>query len=84
LKFIVNFLKIASRVGLGISAQDVHNLIIWGNHSNTQFPDASHASVTIDGKDVKVADAIKDDHWLKNEFISVRLFFFTAVPHFVF
>lgn len=62
--------QIAARIGLGISAQDVHNLIIWGNHSNTQFPDASHATVTIGGKEIKVADAVKDDQWLKNEFIS--------------
>ena len=27
---------------------NVKNVIIWGNHSSTQFPDASHA--TINGK----------------------------------
>jgi malate dehydrogenase len=63
--------QIASRVGQGVSAQDVHNVIIWGNHSNTQFPDISHATVSLNGKDVKVSDAVKDDHWLKNEFISI-------------
>ena len=61
--------QIAARVK--VSAQDVHNVIIWGNHSNTQFPDVGHASVHVAGKEVKVADAVKDDNWIKNEFISV-------------
>jgi len=62
--------QIASRVGQGISAQDVHNVIIWGNHSNTQFPDASHATISLPGQELKAPDVVKDDHWLKNEFIS--------------
>lgn len=61
--------QIASRVG--VSAQDVHNVIIWGNHSSTQFPDATHATVHIAGKEVKAYDAVKDDSWLKGDFISV-------------
>jgi malate dehydrogenase len=61
--------QIANRVG--VSAQDVRNIIIWGNHSSTQFPDVSHATVTIGGSDVKVPDAVKDENWLKTEFISV-------------
>jgi len=62
--------QIACRLGSGVSAQDIHNVIIWGNHSNTQFPDATHATVTLNGNEVKVSDALKDDHWLKNDFIS--------------
>lgn len=62
--------QIASRLGPGVSAQDVHNVIIWGNHSNTQYPDVTHATVNINGQATKVTEAIKDDHWLKNEFIT--------------
>ena len=29
----------------GVDVVDVKNVIIWGNHSSTQFPDASHATV---------------------------------------
>ena len=29
----------------GVAMEDVKNVIIWGNHSSTQFPDASHAMV---------------------------------------
>jgi malate dehydrogenase len=61
--------QIAARVGVG--AQNVHNVIIWGNHSSTQFPDASHATVSVGGKEVKAYDAVKDDAWLKGDFISV-------------
>jgi malate dehydrogenase len=63
--------QIAARLGSGVSAQDIHNVIIWGNHSNTQFPDATHATVTLHGNEVKVSEALKDDHWLKNDFISI-------------
>ena len=56
------------------------NIIIWGNHSSTQFPDAAHGYVDLGGEKVPVYDAVKDDAWLKGEFIKVtqhscRLFF---------
>ena len=47
------------------------NVIIWGNHSSTQFPDASKGSVNMNGQSVPVVDALKDDAWLKNDFITV-------------
>jgi hypothetical protein len=56
---------------VGVSAQDVHSVIIWGNHSSTQFPDVRHALVKVKGAEVKVMDAVKDDAWLKGDFISV-------------
>ena len=49
------------------------NVIIWGNHSSTQFPDARSATVTVDGKETPVYDAVKDDNWLKNDFVAVEL-----------
>lgn len=52
-----------------VSISDVRNVIIWGNHSSTQFPDASHALVQIDGKSVNVADAVKNPDFLGREFI---------------
>ena len=61
--------QIAERVG--VTALDVKNVIIWGNHSSTQFPDVTHASVTINGTTCNVMDAVKDDNWIKNDFITV-------------
>uniref|UniRef100_A0A8C2F909 Malate dehydrogenase n=1 Tax=Cyprinus carpio TaxID=7962 RepID=A0A8C2F909_CYPCA len=55
----------------GISANSVKNMIIWGNHSSTQYPDIHHCKVNVQGKDVTAFDAVKDDAWLKGEFISV-------------
>ncbi len=43
----------------------VKNVIIWGNHSNTQYPDWHHA--TIDG--VAAAKAVNDDAWLKGPYL---------------
>lgn len=55
---------------LGIPVSDVKNVIIWGNHSGTQFPDVRHATATVNGQQVPVYDAIKDDDYLKGDFIS--------------
>ncbi|KAK4313524.1 hypothetical protein Pmani_015139 [Petrolisthes manimaculis] len=60
--------QIAQR--LGIPVTDVKNIIIWGNHSSTQFPDVRHASATVNGQKVSVYDAIKDDSYLKGDFIT--------------
>jgi len=49
----------------GVDSTDVEGVVIWGNHSNTQFPDWQHA--TIGGK--AAADVIGDVPWLKDVFI---------------
>jgi malate dehydrogenase len=49
----------------GVPVTEVKNLAIWGNHSATQFPDFGHA--TISGR--PAVDVIKDDAWLKGDFI---------------
>uniref|UniRef100_F7CZS6 Malate dehydrogenase n=1 Tax=Equus caballus TaxID=9796 RepID=F7CZS6_HORSE len=55
---------------LGVTSDDVKNVIIWGNHSSTQYPDVNHAKVKLQGKEVGVYEALKDDSWLKGEFIT--------------
>jgi malate dehydrogenase len=49
----------------GAAWAEVENLIIWGNHSNTQYPDWHHATI----KGQSAAKVIKDDGWLQNTFI---------------
>ena len=56
--------QLAKKAGVDITA--VTNVAVWGNHSATQYPDFTHAK--INGK--PVTDSIKDDAWLKGEFIS--------------
>jgi malate/lactate dehydrogenase len=37
----------------------VKNVIIWGNHSSTQYPDVNHA--VVNGKPVR--EAVNDNEW---------------------
>lgn len=59
---------------LGVSSNDVGRIIIWGNHSNTMVPDASHAVVRkADGKVLDVPSALSAvdadaDTWVKKVF----------------
>ena len=45
---------------------DVKHMIIWGNHSATQYPDVNHASVA-----GKPARDLVDEAWLTGDFIPV-------------
>jgi len=54
--------QIAAKTGSHVSA--VRQMIIWGNHSSTQYPDIHHALV--DGK--PVTDVV-DESWMTEEFI---------------
>ncbi|KAH8408161.1 hypothetical protein KR222_004373, partial [Zaprionus bogoriensis] len=59
--------QIASKLGVSIS--DVSNLIIWGNHSSTQYPDASQGKVLINNEWIPVSKALNDDAFLQGQFI---------------
>jgi malate dehydrogenase len=49
---------------VGCRTTDVKRMIIWGNHSTTQYPDISHATVAGEPAASKVEAA-----WYKNDFI---------------
>lgn len=53
--------QIAKRQGVTVS--EVQNVVIWGNHSSTQVPDASYA--TVGGR------PLVQDAWLKGEFLEI-------------
>ncbi|KAJ8721334.1 hypothetical protein PYW07_002109 [Mythimna separata] len=55
---------------IGVPVQNVKNVIIWGNHSSTQFPDASNAVVTVGNTQKAVPAAINDDSYLNSTFIT--------------
>lgn len=59
--------QIAGRLGVGITK--VKNVIIWGNHSATQVPDARNASVEVNGVVKTVPEAVADDEFLKQQFL---------------
>ncbi|MBT5725161.1 MAG: malate dehydrogenase [Gammaproteobacteria bacterium] len=54
--------QLAQKTGNHVS--DVKGLAIWGNHSATQYPDISHASV-----DGAAADSLVDQAWVEETFI---------------
>ncbi|MGH8533825.1 MAG: malate dehydrogenase [Gammaproteobacteria bacterium] len=54
--------QLAAKTGWTVNG--IKKLIIWGNHSTTQYPDISHA--TIGGKPAKT---LVDQAWLEQEFI---------------
>jgi malate dehydrogenase len=59
--------QLAERAGAPVA--DVKRVTIWGNHSSTQYPDATQA--TVGGR--PLADALPSDAdaaWLKGEFVS--------------
>ena len=57
-------IQLAKKAGEDVTA--VTNVAIWGNHSATQYPDFHNAK--IHGK--PATGLIKDDAWLKGEFIT--------------
>jgi len=50
----------------GVPNEAVTRVTIWGNHSNTQYPDFTNAR--INGK--PVTEVITDRAWLENDFVS--------------
>ena len=50
----------------GVDVTEISQMIIWGNHSATQFPDFAHAK--IGGK--PAAEVIDDQQWLEGKFIT--------------
>ncbi len=51
----------------GVHVNEVTNMVIWGNHSSTQYPDFYNAK--IGGR--PAAEVIGDEAWLKDTFIPV-------------
>ncbi len=45
--------------------QDVKKMVVWGNHSGTQYPDLSHAEI----RGRRVLDILQDLDWIENGFI---------------
>ncbi|MDZ4743169.1 MAG: malate dehydrogenase [Verrucomicrobiota bacterium] len=56
--------QLAKKAGVDIT--EVKKLGVWGNHSSTQYPDFTNATIG----DKPVTEVITDHAWLKGEFIS--------------
>jgi len=51
--------------------QDIRKLIIWGNHSNTQFPDTRFVEVNKDNSWISIGKVHHDAQWLKDSLIPI-------------
>jgi malate dehydrogenase len=49
----------------GVANEDVTQVTIWGNHSNSQYPDFANAKI----KGRAATDVIPDRNWLENTFV---------------
>jgi malate dehydrogenase len=45
--------------------RDINKIVVWGNHSSTQYPDLSHAEI----RGRKVLELFKDHDWVEGNFI---------------
>jgi malate dehydrogenase len=57
--------QLAIKAGVDVTA--VTQMIIWGNHSATQYPDFYNAKIN----DKPATEVITDIHWLQNDFITM-------------
>jgi malate dehydrogenase len=55
--------QLANKLGVGVT--DVQDLVVWGNHSPTMFPDLFNA--TVNGR--RAVDAVDDMAWYENEYL---------------
>jgi malate dehydrogenase len=53
--------QIAERLEVPVSS--VKNVIIWGNHSSSQYPDVNHAVVEGPDGEKSVRSTVSDDAW---------------------
>jgi malate dehydrogenase len=54
-----------SEGGSPVGVSDINDLVVWGNHSPTMFPDLFNA--TVNGK--RAVDEVDDMAWYENEFL---------------
>ncbi len=45
--------------------QDIKKMVVWGNHSGTQYPDLSHCEI----RGRKVLEVLQDQEWIESTFI---------------
>ena len=55
--------QLAAKAGCHVT--DIDRVTVWGNHSSTQYPDLTHATV----KGAPVTDILADRAWVEEDFI---------------
>lgn len=54
---------------LGKPVPSLSKMVVWGNHSATQYPDLNHAEIDAENKTEKAASLINDTAWVEGTFI---------------
>lgn len=68
---------------LNVHVSDVKNVIIWGNHSSTQYPDVNHATVQTETGLKNVRELVADDKWWCHSYINYYTKYFFKETHMV-
>ena len=55
--------QLATKAGCHVT--DIDRVTVWGNHSSTQYPDLTHATV----KGAPITDILADRAWVEKDFI---------------
>ena len=55
--------QLAARAGCHVT--DIDRVTVWGNHSSTQYPDLTHATI----KGAPITDILADRAWVEEDFI---------------
>ena len=55
--------QLATKAGCHVT--DIYKVTVWGNHSSTQYPDLTQATV----KGAPITDILADRAWVENDFI---------------
>jgi malate dehydrogenase len=58
--------QLANKLGVGVEA--VQDLVVWGNHSPTMFPDLFNAKI-LTHPPQRAVDAVDDMDWYENEYL---------------
>jgi malate dehydrogenase len=53
----------------GVSVNDIDNMVVWGNHSATQYPDYRQTTIVKNGVANNAVTLINDENWNRDTFI---------------
>jgi malate/lactate dehydrogenase len=57
---------------LKVDTDKIHNGIIWGNHSATQYPDIDHSFVVNGQFQLPTKALIQDDKWVEGDLLKTN------------
>jgi len=63
--------QIATHIGCAVRSDQIHNVTIWGNHSETQYPDALTDGYCLNDNGIKTPlHTLLSSEWANNDFVT--------------